>query len=192
MQSQTRSPFPRYDESLAKSATACLLQSQTRSPFPRYWPPCPSPENVGFGCNLKREARSLATMRRRRSACLLFLVAISNEKPVPSLRSAQPGAPPGAQCCNLKREARSLATANQAYYYQVEAVLQSQTRSPFPRYETEHCDHRSGCTVAISNEKPVPSLQPRACAARLPYRRCNLKREARSLATQRKRRCWHE
>ena len=114
----------------------------------------------------------------------MMSVAISNEKPVPSLRIAPADMRAMCESCNLKREACSLATTNAIDLFQV--VL----------------------TVAISNEKPVPSLhasatpdnncpkklqsQTRSLFPRYPYafvlpflafQSCNLKREACSLAT---------
>ena len=182
LQSQTRSLFPRYLVLQLGTRKRAWLQSQTRSPFPRYAPgartrlqvpivaisnekPVPSLPDLrnqvqarNAGCNLKREARSLATAPGARTRLQVPIVAISNEKPVPSLRCLGMRPRPRMSSCNLKREARSLATRKE-YFIQVlrpgcnlkrEARslatlrggargrrarrLQSQTRSPFPRY----------------------------------------------------------
>ena len=110
-------------------------------------------------------------------------VAISNEKPVPSLRTRLALSTATRKGCNLKREACSLATAERADAppAQLERcnlkreacslatmaimptsrgvwALQSQTRSLFPRYLVRLRLVVRRCRVAISNEKPVPSL----------------------------------
>ena len=160
------------------------LQSQTRSPFPRYAPAHDIAHHLFTRCNLKREARSLATARSAPRVPYYHRVAISNEKPVPSLPGFHPELAVqiircnlkrearslatelsgnekenALSCCNLKREARSLATRLFCILYGGYALLQSQTRSPFPRYLIAMCQ---AATVSTC---------------------CNLKREARSLAT---------
>ena len=60
--------------------------------------------------------------------------------------------------CNLKREACSLATGGTHRPGAGLDELQSQTRSLFPRYIFWCCRCPTHPIVAISNEKPVPSL----------------------------------
>ena len=185
LQSQTRSLFPRYI-GVEKPAQVIrvALQSQTRSLFPRYRSLRLSPGVVTNCCNLKREACSLATRGDDLPITARFDVAISNEKPVPSLLLFSLIAQTEMRSCNLKREACSLATAKLAV---LGVALVS---------------------VAISNEKPVPSLlftrfatRPQTCLlqsqtrslfpryeqnsglVRRAWSCCNLKREACSLAT---------
>ena len=110
-------------------------------------------------CNLKREARSLATVlavviETRDSGCNLKREARS------LATSVELDPLYGTSCCNLKREARSLATASRRLIEDEWFQLQSQTRSPFPRYTHERI---TGQHI---------------------HRSCNLKREARSLATR--------
>ena len=183
LQSQTRSPFPRYLDAFARGDLTFLLQSQTRSPFPRY----------GRGSTKKGRGRNVAISNEKPVPSLLLIrgrhllpcywlqsqtrspfpryeqiaerrkifktVAISNEKPVPSLPRCSRLRMALAVSCNLKREARSLATPRLHARAERLAGLQSQTRSPFPRYPDRAHFRRFRRRVAISNEKPVPSLR---------------------------------
>ena len=182
LQSQTRSPFPRYQSTLPPAAQSSLVAISNEKPVP----------SLPFVEQARGLIERVAISNEKPVPSLqitqgflhgTFGVAISNEKPVPSLRKAEKRLKRLHRRCNLKREARSLATWSRAIFRRITTLLQSQTRSPFPRYTLLHHGLQLRRRVAISNEKPVPSLRSMAFNPNQHLVSCNLKREARSLAT---------
>ncbi len=136
------------------------------------------------GCNLKREAAPLATLR------VLSLYPSSCVPLQSQARSRSPGyqayyriACRAYNSCNLKREADPLATIAELRSKDQQIRLQSQARSRSPGYVADEFIILSNQGLQSQARSRSPGydtlcrLMPRKC------KRCNLKREAAPRAT---------
>ncbi len=136
--------------------------------------------------NLRREARPLATPHPLCHTWGRNRISISDEKPGPWRR---PHSSRGYECVdhfNLRREARPLATDYALYSNQPLVQFQSQTRSQAPG--DAHKINYGLFTefISISDEKPGPWRPLNHCLVSCSSRYFNLRREARPLATHRR------
>src|SRR6266487_865247 len=189
-QSQARPPLPCHSSSTRPRFVPGWFQSQAR-------PPLPCHKNnllvrTPYHCcfNLRRDHRSLATVKIGMASQGRYQFQSQARPPLPCHLTVHCPFDNDDYSFNLRRDHRSLATLSDLALTALLDVFQSQARPPLPCHRPRRLIRACAIQVSISGETTAP-LPPRNYRLAAPLQKSfNLRRDKRSLATERNEPIW--